>query len=1143
MTDKLYFGATARENQQPKTFMRTHLLTRLSAVLCLGLALFGMSHRASAQSSFVLMGLTDHVWKYENSNTDLGTAWRATNYNDAAWQSGRGILAYENGGINATIASLTNTVLDPGSLVFITRYFRTSFQLTNDTAAFSVISSNYFDDGAVVYLNGVEAFRYNMPAGNITHSTLAVAANPANEGVFIVSNLPPNLLRIGNNVIAVEVHQNATTSSDVDFGMALIVNPIPPAPLSITAQPQNLVVNESQPANLTVGVQGAPAYYRWYKDGVIIPGATLNPYNISVTTTNDAGNYFVVVSNSINSVTSSVVTVTVIPDTNAPVLLEADGTTALTNVLVSFSERVTTATATNVNNYRITNTVSGALLTISSATLVDGTNVLLATAARTPGQNYILVVNRLQDLGPRSNVISTNSSIPVRSLVRLVAFDSAYKFWDPYAGFDQEDLGTAWKEFTYNTSSPNLWGDGTSVFYNHPDSNEIPGPLGTSLSQTPGVTSYFRTGFDFTASPGGLQLSLTHIIDDGAVIYLNGNEVLRYNMPAGTINYQTTAATTIGDVARVGPTNVVFNGIRSGNNVLAVELHQSSSNNFDKVFGLQLDASVRSFVTGPVVITGGPASRCAAESSSVSFEVMQAGGLTFQWSSNGVRIAGATNPVYTIPTVTLAMAGAQYRVAVSNATSGAVSSNATLCVVADTNAPVLVSALLTTNGTVVANFSEALSVSGTTLANYRITNSSGANVAISAVSVSNNTNVVLTVGNLPAGSYFLIATNIQDRAVVPNTLSPNPSVVRIGFEGPVDIMGIAGTWKYEQSGTDLGTGWRAVGFNDSAWASGQAIFGLETAALPEPIRTPLTLGPITYYFRGTATSPVGGGRATLRLRTLLDDGAIYYLNGVEILRVRFAAGAAVAYATLAANQPVEGAFETFDVLVTNLVAGANTLAVEVHQSSVGSSDVVFGTQVTLLGVESSVVSLPFQITAQPQSRTNAVGTTATFTVAATGPGPISYQWRKGGVNIPTATSPTLTLTNVQLADSGSSYTVVVSNPNASLTSAAAILTVTNAVSCVYTPAWTNSFRLGTNELRQTLSRPTANSTTFVLTWSNPVTNSCGSNATVVLQRATALAVPASATVWSNVFTNTFGLIRVTNTVVGSNAVFYRLRVP
>ncbi|MDW8309308.1 MAG: immunoglobulin domain-containing protein, partial [Verrucomicrobiales bacterium] len=87
----------------------------------------------------------------------------------------------------------------------------------------------------------------------------------------------------------------------------------------------------------------------------------------------------------------------------------------------------------------------------------------------------------------------------------------------------------------------------------------------------------------------------------------------------------------------------------------------------------------------------------------------------------------------------------------------------------------------------------------------------------------------------------------------------------------------------------------------------------------------------------------------------------------------------------------------------------------------------------------TVVSPPTILT-QPQSRTNLAGTTATFSVTASGSPPLAYQWRFNGANIPGATTNVYSRTNVQPADAGD-YTVVITNAHGSVTSAVARLTV------------------------------------------------------------------------------------------------------
>jgi hypothetical protein len=88
----------------------------------------------------------------------------------------------------------------------------------------------------------------------------------------------------------------------------------------------------------------------------------------------------------------------------------------------------------------------------------------------------------------------------------------------------------------------------------------------------------------------------------------------------------------------------------------------------------------------------------------------------------------------------------------------------------------------------------------------------------------------------------------------------------------------------------------------------------------------------------------------------------------------------------------------------------------------------------------TVLALP-QITQQPVDQTAEVGATVTFRVAATGSTPLSYQWQRNSTNIPAATNTTLILPNVQMSQSGSQFSVRVSNSAGAVTSAVAGLTV------------------------------------------------------------------------------------------------------
>ncbi len=154
-------------------------------------------------------------WRYEATGRDMGTAWRAPGYNDSAWPVGLGGFDHGNPGL-----PLISTTIPWTSPQQITFYFRTSFVLTNATNGFSLTASHYIDDGAVVYLNGQEIYRYNIAPGTVSYSTLAtfISGPPPLVGpvTLPLANLVP-----GTNLLAVEVHQGTATSGDMDMILSL----------------------------------------------------------------------------------------------------------------------------------------------------------------------------------------------------------------------------------------------------------------------------------------------------------------------------------------------------------------------------------------------------------------------------------------------------------------------------------------------------------------------------------------------------------------------------------------------------------------------------------------------------------------------------------------------------------------------------------------------------------------------------------------------------------------------------------------------------------------------------------------------------------------------------------------------------------
>ena len=187
---------------------------RLAFALAILTALFAPAAHA-ADTTLVPTGA---VWKYLDNGSDQGTAWRASGFNDSTWPSGAAQLGYGDGDEVTTVGFGPDA-----NNKFITTYFRRAFSVTN-AAAFNALTLRIMrDDGAVVYLNGVEVWRTNMPTGTIGSSTPAsVAIAGADESAFVQMTLSPSLLVTGTNVLAVELHQSGGTSTDISFDLQLI---------------------------------------------------------------------------------------------------------------------------------------------------------------------------------------------------------------------------------------------------------------------------------------------------------------------------------------------------------------------------------------------------------------------------------------------------------------------------------------------------------------------------------------------------------------------------------------------------------------------------------------------------------------------------------------------------------------------------------------------------------------------------------------------------------------------------------------------------------------------------------------------------------------------------------------------------------
>ena len=157
-------------------------------------------------------------WHYLDDGSNQGTAWYQNNFNDTSWSTGQASLGYGDDNI-VTVVSFGSD----SEKRHITTYFRHTF-LVDDPLQYNSLSLRLQrDDGAVVYLNGTEIIRDNMPLGPITFQTEAnKAISGDKENDYTTFSVQPSQLQEGANVMAIEVHQAGPGSSDIRFDLELV---------------------------------------------------------------------------------------------------------------------------------------------------------------------------------------------------------------------------------------------------------------------------------------------------------------------------------------------------------------------------------------------------------------------------------------------------------------------------------------------------------------------------------------------------------------------------------------------------------------------------------------------------------------------------------------------------------------------------------------------------------------------------------------------------------------------------------------------------------------------------------------------------------------------------------------------------------
>lgn len=205
---------------------------------------FRFDHWEKSNGSLVSVFQAGSTWKYYDATTAPPSGWNQAGFDDAAWSSGPAQLGYGDGDENTQLNFGGNASNKTPSY-----YFRSSFTISDPAQYSGLLARLIADDGAVVYLNGQEVWRINMPAAPavISFTTFALSSvSGTAESAWNELNLPASVLKPGENLIAVEIHQSDPGSSDISFDFELqgtstngsqVVSTSPQFDVTLDAQP------------------------------------------------------------------------------------------------------------------------------------------------------------------------------------------------------------------------------------------------------------------------------------------------------------------------------------------------------------------------------------------------------------------------------------------------------------------------------------------------------------------------------------------------------------------------------------------------------------------------------------------------------------------------------------------------------------------------------------------------------------------------------------------------------------------------------------------------------------------------------------------------------------------------------------------
>jgi hypothetical protein len=423
-------------------------------------------------------------WKWRFDSAQWPANWNATAFDDTSWAAGSAVLGFGSTGLGTDISTGAPTPRP------VSAQFRRSFTVDNPLTVSAGKIRVIANDGVVVYLNGTEVGRANLPTGTLTQTSIAMAAPlaPAAASARFEFDVPSTLLVVGKNVISASSYVNFRATPDVTFD------------LRFTA------TRSTAPA--------APA-------APVVTGSAADPTSAQLTWTHDP--------------------------------------------------------ASTATKYRVSRDgVQVGVVAAPGATFAD--------TGLSAGVSYAYSVIAVDGFGQASSpgtTTVTTPAAPVDPNVALITTGAAWQW-----RYDSAPWPADWNATTFDDS---VWAPGSAVL------GWNTAGLGTDISVgAPAVrplSAQFRHSFT-VADPAVLQTAQVSVIaNDGVVVYLNGTEIGRANLPIGPLT-QNTYANAAPRSAAAAANRVTFTVpvslLVAGTNVIAASTHLNFRTTPDVSFDLTL---------------------------------------------------------------------------------------------------------------------------------------------------------------------------------------------------------------------------------------------------------------------------------------------------------------------------------------------------------------------------------------------------------------------------------------------------------------------------------------------------------------------------------------------------------------------------